>query len=198
MNKCIILFVEGQTEVEFYNKIISYIKEQLPNKKFNAKIDCINIEGVCGFKKEALKKFKKEIQIKYKNHKFIIFCCLDSDVFEGSQQPPINLNKIQKDLKTNGADEVFIIQAVHTIEDWFLLDSESILLFLKLKPTTNINGKNGLEKIKNIYKKANKTYLKGGNTKGFIEKLNINKIIQNKEVKEKLKPLFDELNFNFL
>ncbi len=198
MNKCIVLFVEGQTEVEFYNKIISYIREQLPNKKFDVKINCINVEGVGGFKKEALKKFKKEIKIKYKNHQFIIFCCLDSDVFEGSQQPPINLNKIQKDLKINGANKVFIIQAVHTIEDWFLIDIESILSFLKLKPTTNINGKNGLDKMKTIYKKANKTYIKGGNTKDFIEKLNINKIIQNEEVKEKLKPLFDELNCKFL
>ena len=51
--------------------------------------------------------------------------------------------------------------------------------------------------MKTIYKKANKTYIKGRNTKDFIEKLNINKIIQNKEVKEKLKPLFDELNFKF-
>ena len=59
MNKCLILFVEGETEIEFYKQVISNAKKHLPAGKFDTNIEYRNVKGVGGFKNNALRKFIK-------------------------------------------------------------------------------------------------------------------------------------------
>ena len=35
MGKCLVLFVEGETEIEFYKAVINFAREKRAHKKFN-------------------------------------------------------------------------------------------------------------------------------------------------------------------
>lgn len=50
MSKCLVLFVEGDTEVEFYKHVIANAKKLRSNGRFDTSIECRNINGVGGFK----------------------------------------------------------------------------------------------------------------------------------------------------
>ena len=65
MSKCLVLFVEGDTEVEFYKQVIANARKLRPNGMFDTNIECKSINGVGGFKNIVLRKFVKEIKTKY-------------------------------------------------------------------------------------------------------------------------------------
>ena len=89
MSKCLVLFVEGDTEVEFYKRVIANAKGKRENKRFDTSIECINVNGVGGFKKIALRKFIKDVKPKYDNDcVFTVVLCSDTDVFELAQKHP--------------------------------------------------------------------------------------------------------------
>lgn len=50
MSKCLVLFVEGDTEVEFYKHVIANARKLHPAGRFNTSIMFIFKEG-CGIKK---------------------------------------------------------------------------------------------------------------------------------------------------
>lgn len=194
MSKCLALFVEGDTEVEFYKAIIANARRQRPHQRFDIMIETKNVKGVGGFKSIALRKFIKEIKPKYdSNTEFIVALCRDTDVFDFSSKPPVKWKDVERDFQENGA-KVIHIKARHSIEDWFLIDAEGIITFLRLPKKTKISGENGYEKLKNLYKKANKMYYKGMKSNGMIDKLDIYKIAIT--VKDQLKPLFEVLGVN--
>ena len=62
MSKCLVLFVEGDTEVEFYKQVIANARKQRPNGMFDTSIECKSINGVGGFKNIVLRKFVKDIK----------------------------------------------------------------------------------------------------------------------------------------
>ena len=173
MNKCLVLFVEGDTEVEFYKAVITFAREKRENKMFDTHIEYKNIKGVGGFKNIALRKFVKEIKPKYdKDCIFTVVLCSDTDVFELEQK-------------------LIMVKAKKSIEDWFLYDAENIISFLRLKKNTKISGNSGYDKLKNLYKQANKMYIKGMKSNGMVEKLDIEKI--SIAVKDQLAPLYKAL-----
>lgn len=53
MNKCLVLFVEGDTEVEFYRQVIAHARKLHPNGMFDTSIVCKSIDGFGGFKKRC-------------------------------------------------------------------------------------------------------------------------------------------------
>ncbi len=192
MNKCIVIIAEGETEVEFYKKMISYFRNKNSIVRFNSCIEYLNVNGIGGFKNNALRKFIKEVVPKYgKNCEYIVFLCSDTDVFEFSIRPPINWEVVISEFKKNGANEVFQIEADKSIEDWFLIDLEGIIKYLRLKKNTKPTGKNGYEKLKSLFKLANRMYYKGAKCEGLIDHLDIGKIYEKKL--NKLKPLFEKL-----
>lgn len=65
MSKCLVLFVEGDTEVEFYKQVIANARKLRPKGMFDTSIECKSINGVGGFKNIVLRKFVKEIKTKY-------------------------------------------------------------------------------------------------------------------------------------
>ena len=86
---------------------------------------------------------------------------------------------------------MIMVKAVKSIEDWFLYDLENILAFLGLKKDTKITGGNGYEKLKMLYRKANKIYFKGMKSNGMISKLDIQTI--SVAVRTQLEPLYKAL-----
>lgn len=194
MDKCLVLFVEGETEVEFYKQIISNARTMLAGGMFNISIECKCVKGIGGFKNIVLRKFVKEIKTKYINHEITVALCRDTDVFELAPRPPIKWEEVQQDLLNAGASKIIHIEAKHSIEDWFLYDIEGIKSFLRLPKKTNVSGKNGYEKLKQLYKQSNKIYYKGMKSNGMITKLNMEKIVDS--VKEQLHPLYNELGID--
>ena len=189
MNKCLVLFVEGDTEVEFYKRLAANARRLRPVDRFDTNIEYRNVRGVGGFKSIALRKFVKEIKPKYKNDcKFTVVLCSDTDVFEFASKPPIKWDEVKRELLNNGASKVIHVQAKRSIEDWFLCDLEGILAFLRLNKNTKVSGKSGYDKLQRLYKQANKAYYKGIKSNGMIERLDIEKIAN--EVKDQLNPLY--------
>ena len=144
MSKCLVLFVEGDTEVEFYKQVIANARKLRPNGKFDTNIECKSINGVGGFKNIVLRKFVKEIKTKYDDDcVFTVVLCRDTDVFELSPKPPIKWDEVERDLRANGAADVIHVEARHSIEDWFLYDAEGIISFLRLNKKTKVSSKKG-------------------------------------------------------
>lgn len=192
MSKCLVLFVEGETEIEFYKQVVAHARKLHPRGKFNLNIEYKCVKGFGGFKNEVLRKFVKDIKSKYEDDcVFVVALCRDTDVFEFSQKPPINWNEVEKALLENGATEVIHVQAKHCIEDWFLYDVDGIISFLRLNKKTKVSGKNGYDKLQRLYKQANKVYYKGIKSNGMIERLDIEKIAN--AVKDQLNPLYKAL-----
>ena len=192
MSKCLVLLVEGDTEVEFYKQVIANARKLHPAGKFDTYIEYRSVGGVGGFKNIALRKFIKQVKTKYDNDcEFTVVLCSDTDVFEFASKPPIKWNEVKKELEANGAKKVIHVQAKRSIEDWFLYDLEGILKFLRLAKNTKVSGKNGYDKLQRLYKQANKIYYKGIKSNGMIAHLDIDKIAD--EVKDQLNPLYKML-----
>ncbi len=191
MNRCLVLIVEGDTEVEFYKRIVSHAREKLGTKKLNTKIEYINVKGV-GSKKIALRKFTKEIQTKYsQDFLFTVVLCRDTDVFEIAERPPIIWSDVEREFKEFGAKKVIHVKAKHSIEDWFLIDEQGIRDFLHIPKKTKISGSSGYRKLQNLFRLSNKVYYKGMRSDGLIEHLDIEMIAT--KVKSELAPLYNEL-----
>lgn len=179
--KNIILYVEGPTDEEFYNKLLKTIRNRLPNKKYkDCSVKVQSIDGIGRFSNKLLAKYKREVMERHKKEENIVFLCYDKDVFEHGVHPPIDRNKIAKKLKDYRASEVLHIVAEHTIEDWIMIDKKGVLAYLKLNEDTKIVGKTGLEQLKFLFKKANRTYIKGAKVSGLIEALNMDVICNDK------------------
>ena len=55
MSKCLVLFVEGDTEVEFYKQVVANARKLHPAGRFDTNIEYRNVRGVGGFKSITLK-----------------------------------------------------------------------------------------------------------------------------------------------
>lgn len=119
----------------------------------------------------------------------MIFVEGDTEV-EFSQKPPVKWKDVEKILIENRAEKVVHIKAKKSIEDWFLIDLAGICRYLGLAVSTTF-GSNGVKKMENIFRKANRVYIKGGKTSGFLEALDVKKIM--KEICCEIKPLCKEL-----
>ncbi len=194
MNKCLVLFVEGDTEVEFYRQVIAHARKLRPNGMFDTSIECKSINGVGGFKNIVLRKFVKEIKPKYDDCAFTVVLCRDTDVFELSPKPPIKWDEVERNLRANGAADVIHVEARHSIEDWFLYDADGIISFLRLNKKTKVAGKDGYDKLKRLYKQANMMYYKGMKSNGMVSRLDIEKIADS--VKDQLNPLYKALGID--
>lgn len=192
MTKCLVFFVEGDTEVEFYKQVVANARKLHPVGRFDTNIEYRNVRGVGGFKSIALRKFIKEIKPKYgDNCEYTVVLCSDTDVFDFAPKPPIRWNEVKKELADNGASIIIHVQAKRSIEDWFLNDIEGILGFLRLSKSTKVSGKNGYDKLQRLYKQANKVYYKGIQSNGMIGHLDIEKIVN--AAKDQLNPLYQAL-----
>lgn len=191
MNKCLVLFVEGSTEVEFYKELIKKIRCSTESGRLDYKIIYRNVNGIGGFKKEVNRIFLKEILPKVSDYHITVALCYDTDVFGYVQKPKIKWTEVESMLLNDGASKVLHVKAINSIEDWFLYDIAGICSFLKLKQPITLNGTNGYDKLKNLFLKTNKIYTKGREVRGFVQFLNIDLICQN--IVDQIKPLYKEL-----
>ena len=192
-DKVIVLFVEGPTEIEFYKAVIKRAHD-LMSTPFTCSVEYLDMYGIGNYKKDATRKFNK-LKEKYdEDTRYLAFLCYDSDVFQLSKKPPINRKEVRAALKNSGISKVNDIVAKSSIEEWFLKDLSGVLSYLRLPKKTKRPKGNGQEALKHLFKTANKVYIKGGKTEGFIKKLDINKIMTS--CCKELSPLCKEIGFD--
>lgn len=192
--RVLVIITEGETDEEFYKKIIDQIKKTNNNLVFNFdKIKYICSKSITRMHMKMLGKFKNEICCsKYGGYEKVVCFCYDYDVFEFNANPPINRKKMKKDFIDAGADKIIEIVAKSSIEDFFLYDPEGIKKYLKLEKTYKVpRCKNGLETIEKMFKDANRIYYKGDKVEGLVNVLNKRKILS--KICAQLHPLCKEL-----
>ena len=168
---CVILFVEGDTEKEFFGILHKYYHDNSLSKLNTLKI--CNVKGIGRFESKVSSKLRHEIIPKFQGHKLVVACAYDTDVFELAQNPPTNWKVIRKKVAELGINEFHEIRAEKMIEDWFLKDIKGLCKFLKTVTPQKIEGKDGVEKMKKLFKRSNKLYLKGHYSYKFISDLDI-------------------------
>lgn len=187
-SKVIVLFVEGDTEAEFYDILIKYYRS-ISVKPF-PHVRIFNLKGIGRFESKVTSKLKNNIlkDRRYKNLDIKVFCCYDTDVFELAKKPPTNWKKVKNDVNSLGIKHFSEIKSERMIEDWFINDIDGICQFLGIKVPKK-KSSNGLQVLKDLFKscKQPKIYQKGSYTHKFLEKINISKIINS------LKGVFDDL-----
>lgn len=197
-----VLIVEGETEVEFYIRVLQEIRNHNPSVFEQLRIvKPINMKGISNFQRNAVTQFEhlhsKHIQnpknagIQFEYH---IFLCIDTDVFHFQANPPLDKSKLKNDLLECGAASVNYIEAEQSIEDWFLSDLSGIQSFLKLKNISPgyLKKSKGADKLNQIFKQAGKSYIKGSKSDGFISALDVHGIM--KRYCNQFQCLFDFLN----
>ncbi|MBP1917889.1 hypothetical protein [Youngiibacter multivorans] len=178
MKRGIVIFVEGDTEDALYRRFKDKLHSMTENHRFEVSdlIVC-NLKGIGNFKIRVQRKFEKDIRRKHPEIEYTVFLCYDTDIFDFASNPPVKWTEVESMLKNLGAVKVHQVKARHSIEDWFLNDLSGLLKFLKLPPGTNPNGNNGYEKMKNLFKKSNRVYVKGEGISGFIDSINLDKVM---------------------
>lgn len=179
MGRGIAIFVEGDTEEEIYTLFRDKLHSITIQGRFNVdKVIIRNLKGIGNYKNRAIRVFQNDILAKNPGITFEVFLCYDTDVFDFSAKPPVNWDEVDESLKRAGAEKIHHIKAKNSIEDWILNDVIGLCQYLKINlPTVNLNGKNGVLKIQNLFRKANKIYVKGVKIKGFVSSLDIQKIM---------------------
>ncbi len=172
MNKGIVIFVEGDTEEEVYRKFLQHVRSNKSGRFNVSKLEIKNMKGIGNFKNKVIRVFT-DILKNNPETSFTVFLCYDTDVEDFSKLPPINWQDVKKTLKKEGAKKIFEIKAKKSIEDWIIRDEQGLLNHLKLPENTKLDGNGGLEKIKNLFKKAKKVYVKGNNIQGLVDKLSM-------------------------
>ena len=175
--KVAVFITEGPTDQEFYKAFIDKTKALCSCTRFNANIEFICASGIGRIYSKAVAKFKHEIvqNDKYKGYRFVVFLCYDKDVFKAfPNNPPIDVEEVEKGLKSAGADEIHRIVADSMIEDWLVEDTNGIREFLGLPKKYKIpKGLKGIALLQRMYKDADSIYAKGTRCHGLIDHLNI-------------------------
>jgi len=173
----LVIFTEGPTDKIFYKALVEYIMMQNSLKNRVDVLEIVDLGGIGNFSRKLIGIFKSRILIKNKDTKFTVICTYDTDVFELATKPPVNWTSVRKELRSLGALKVIEIKATRMIEDWFLFDTMGLCKFLGIGSVTP-KGKDGNEKMKFLFRKANRVYTKGSECGEFIKDLNF-KIIHN-------------------
>lgn len=176
--KVVIIFIEGETEIEFYKKLVSIMRTHCGGRLV-CSVETIDASGIGQYKDRVLRVFEKRIKRNYPNGEFYVALCYDQDVFEMGKNPPVNWREVKKAFLDSDAKEVCLIKAVHSIEDWFLCDVDGIIQYLGLSTNTKIPGGSGYECLKALFKKKNRIYIKGKNSGKFVQALDVEKILSN-------------------
>lgn len=174
-NKIIALFVEGPTEIEFYKAIVKFAHDTM-GCQFDCSFEWLDMHGIGNYKNIALRKFIK-LKEKHPSDEIYAILCIDTDVFDLSKKPPIDKEQVKKSLEEAGAAKVSYIEAKSSIEDWFLDDFSGVCSYLKLSTKTKRPSGKGQNALKTLFRLANRVYVKGSRTDGFIAKLDISKIM---------------------
>ena len=168
------IFVEGDTEVDFYKRMVASIRQKAG--RGNCSIEIKNVKGVGNYQSKVCRIFENSVKKKHPDHYHIVALCYDTDVFQYSRKPPVDWDAVTKALQSKGADRIEQVRAEKSIEDWFLFDTDGLKQFLRIPMKTDITAYKGQRGLVQLFQKANKSYIKGIQCKGLVDALDMDKI----------------------
>ncbi len=176
MKRGFMVFLEGETEEELYQGIISFLRNDKLEGHFKLKkLHIHNLKGIGNFKLKLLGKAEK-INSNNPDIEYTVFLCYDTDVFGLGKKPPVDWSHVESRLKQMGIKKIIHLKADKSIEDWLLCDLNGLCSYLKLSKKPKLKGRTGYEKICNLFRASNRVYTKGSKASGLISKLDVGKI----------------------
>jgi hypothetical protein len=174
----IVIFVEGDTDELLFKALLDYYKSISPSGLQPCMV--CNLRGVTRYTSKLLAKLQNEYLPDARKNGYTIqtVCCsYDTDVFEKGNPLIINWGVLKKSVHRLGISTFIQIGVHDSIEDWILDDMEGVSRFLKLKETPkSLKGRDGYEKMLDLYGRARKLYQKGYATRELIAVLNMDVI----------------------
>lgn len=175
----VVIFVEGETDEVFFNRLISYYRSVSKTPVNSCEIH--NLKGVSRY---ASSKFVGKLQAEIipkaerKGERIYAVCCsFDTDVFDDEEAPIVDWKKLEKSILRLGIEFFYKIEVRSAIEDWLLDDLEGLCSYLKLKDVSKpLKGANGYQKLSSLFKRSGKVYAKGLSVEDFINAIDIEKI----------------------
>ncbi len=178
-------FVEGKTEAVFYRLLTDYLasrsqREDLPILKF------IDLKGENNFRQKLNAKSLSLYIQKHPANRYSFFFCYDHDLFPN--EPPIDWGKMKTALPSENVEAHFI-SPIEQIEDWFFLDSQSLLKYLRLPADFDIAPYKKLHSrgLRKLFWKRHKVYRKGERAEALIKALSFPILIE--KIGEPLEPI---------
>ena len=188
----VVVFVEGDTDVVFFNALMQYYRSVSLEPVNQALV--VNLMSVTRYASKMLLKLENDIipAAKAKGQKVTAVCCsYDTDVFEQGLQI-VDWAQVKKKVKWLGVSGFCRIGVESMMEDWLLDDMDGICSYLKLKQKPSaVKGRTGYDKLVGLFAKAGMKYSKGFSTGAFIGNLNMG-VIRRKRL-DALKGLEDAL-----
>lgn len=171
-----LIFVEGDTEEEFYKKLLDGYLRGIPKS-------VINLKGIYNVHRKLLGKTLDFLH-KHKDYTVRVYCCIDMECRD--HNPPLDIDDLQNSFcedqdfkRVKSADAVFAIQM---IESWFFYDINGINEFLKVPRKARNPAKFSPPAkythidLSKLFQRYGKTYIKGHKCANFIDHLNLEKI----------------------
>ena len=172
----VVIFVEGETDKEFYQKLVKYIRDKRGGR-LHCKVKYKNLKGVGNYKKNIANYLDQEVRANYPKATINAALCYDTDVFQTGKKPRVDWKAVNRALWIIGIKKIIHVKAVKSIEDWFLYDLDGLRARLKLSETVKIKQHGGLKEIQRLFRRAGETYIKGEKCKNLIKKLNFDVIL---------------------
>jgi len=196
VNRGLVIFTEGETEIVFYKRLVEFIKATNKDRKVVEHVLYKNMGGVSRFGSKPARVLRYKVQPEHKGLSFSVALAYDTDAFDQyRRKPPVDWKQAKRDLREAGVKSIVEVPAKSSIEDWFLLDFDGVKKHLGLESDTKMPpGDNGQEKIKKLFKKANRIYVKGEQCSGLVDCLDMSRICST--LVNEIAPLYKVLFYN--
>jgi len=178
----ILLLYEGDTEEEFYKRIVD---NTVPKRRIRISYD--NLKGITtNINRKILHKIYKHLQNNINEHRIFVFVAIDREG-DKSCESPLDINEIINTISvdTNRIQEVFEIIATQDIESWFFIDIDGIYKYLKVpknkrnpRKYSNYESYNNRD-LSNLFRRYKRIYSKGHSDTGLLGSLDLKKIYNN-------------------
>jgi len=171
-----LIFVEGDTEKEFYTKLAESYLHGISKA-------IINLHGIYNVHRNVLGKTEAFLH-QHSDVTVRIYCCIDRE--SRDYNPPLDIDDLRSTLKEQrdfsrvlSADAII---ATQMIESWFFYDIEGVYKFLKvprnLRSSTKFTPPEKFTHLdlSKLFARFGKTYIKGRKCANFINNLDLGKI----------------------
>ena len=171
----VVIFVEGDTDKLLFDALVRYYR-QLYGAGI-ASCEVRNLHGVSRYMSKVSGKLRNQIipAAEKKGMEVRAVCCsYDTDVFEYAERPVVDWNRVEAEVKRMGIRNFCQVKVEQMIEDWLLDDMAGLCGYLKLKRRpAKLQGKNGYERLKSLYKASGQVYVKGFGAEGLVASLDM-------------------------
>ena len=169
------IFVEGDTDKLLFDALVRYYRQQYGAGIASCEVR--NLHGVSRYMSKVSGKLRNQIipTAEKKGLEVKAVCCsYDTDVFEYAERPVVDWNRVEVEVKRMGVRNFCQVKVEQMIEDWLLDDMEGLCKYLKLKRRpTKLQGTNGYERLKSMYKASGQVYVKGFGSEGLVAALDL-------------------------